>query len=119
MQNLNACINFDELERCVRLLDIPDLTCDFKGLQQMIHDKRDATAFYLIPDDVGVHKDRLFSVYTTGDKSCFYYTLSRLVYGDESHCVEMRVRVIVEGVKNMNLYLNHDYLCRGYNFPHQ
>ena len=76
LQNLNACINFDELERCVRLLDIPDLTCDFKGLQQMIHDKRDATAFYLIPDDVGVHKDRLFSVYTTGDGSCFYYALS-------------------------------------------
>ena len=37
---------------------------------------------------------------------------------DESHCVGMRVRVIAEGVKNMNLYLNHDYLCRGLDFPH-
>ena len=76
LQILNACINFDELERCVRLLDIPDLTSDFKGLRQMIHDKRDATAFYLIPDDVDLHKDRLFSVHTTGDGSCFYYALS-------------------------------------------
>ena len=84
----------------------------------MSHDKRDATAFYLIPDDVGVNKEKLFPVNTTGDGSCFYYALSHLVCGDESHCVEMRVRVIVEGVKNMNLYLNHEYLCRGYDFPH-
>ena len=118
LNNLNACINFEELDRCVRSLDLPNLICDFRGLGQMIHDKRDATAFYLIPDDVGVNKEKLFPVNTTGDGSCFYYALSHLVYGNESHCVEMRVRVIVEGVKNMNLYLNHEYLCRGYDFPH-
>ena len=118
LQSMNACINFQELESCVRSLDIPDVTCEFKGLRQMRNDKRDATAFFLIPDDVGVRKENIFPVHTTGDGSCFYYALSRLVYGDECHCVEMRVCIITEGVKNMNLYLNHDYLCRGLDFPH-
>ena len=63
-------------------------------------------------------KRSFFPVFTTGDGNCFYHALSRLVYGSESHFVEMRVRIVVEGVKNSNLYLNHDYLCRGYDFPH-
>ena len=37
----------------------------------------------------------LFS--TSGAGSCFYYTLSRLVYGNEDHVIEMRVRVLKEG----------------------
>ena len=57
---------------------------------------------------MGVSKEDLVPVLTSGAGSCFYYSLSRLVYGDESHCKEMRVRVIVEGVRNMGLYLNHD-----------
>ena len=71
-----------------------------------------------VPNDVGVSKEDLVPVLTSGAGSCFYYSLSRLVYDDESHCKEMRVRVIVEGVRNMGLYLNHDYLCRGYDFPY-
>ena len=67
---------------------------------------------------MGVSEEDLVPVLTSGAGSCFYYSLSRLVYGDESHCKEMRVRVIVEGVRNMGLYLNHDYLCRGYDFPY-
>ena len=118
LECMNACISFEELEVCVRSLDIPVLTHEFRGLQQLRNDKRDATAYYLIPDDVGVQKEKLFPVFTTGDGNCFYHALSRLVYGSESHFVEMRVRIVVEGVKNSNLYLNHDYLCRGYDFPH-
>ena len=83
----------------------------------MRNDKRDATAFFLIPDDV-----YLVSI----KRTYFQYILQEMEVastmhcrdGDESHCVEMRVSVIAEGVKNMNLYLNHDYLCRGLDFPY-
>ena len=61
----------------------------------------------------------MFPVETSGQGSCFYYALSRLVYGDECHFIEMRVRIVAEGIQNMNLYLNHDFLCCGYDFPHE
>ena len=62
---MNAFISFEELEVCVRSLDIPVLTHEFRGLQQLRNDKRDATVYYLIPDDVGVQKEKLFP--------CFYH----------------------------------------------
>ena len=102
----------------VDTLELPVRGRNFKGLKQVSTDKRDNLAYSRGPNDVGISKEDLVPVLTSGAGSCFYYSLSRLVYGDESHCKEMRVRVIVEGVRNMGLYLNHDYLCRGYDFPY-
>ena len=110
--------SFEDLKSYVDTLALPALDKNFKGLRQVSNDKRDNLAYSRVPNDVGVDKEDLMPVLTSGAGSCFYYSLSRLVYGNESHCKEMRVRVIVEGVRNMGLYLSHDYLCRGYDFPY-
>ena len=119
LAEMGLCNNFDDLVRCVdRLGELPALSKNFKGIRQSNGDKRDYLAYDSVPVDVGISKDELFPVSTSGAGSCFYYALSRLVYGNENHCVEMRVRVVVEGIRNMNLYLDHDYLCRNYDFPY-
>ena len=118
LETMGEKTSFDDLKSYVDTLELPVLGRNFKGLRQVSNEKRDNLAFSRIPNDVGASKEDLVPVLTSGGGSCFYYSLSRLVYGDESHCKEMRVRVIVEGIRNMGLYLNHDYLCRGYDFPY-
>ena len=118
-ENVGNTSNFDEAKHYMDKVKFPALDKEFKGLKQLIHDRLDSLAFHRVPNDVGVSKDDLFAVFTSGAGSCFYYTLSRLVYGNEDHVIEMRVRVLKEGFKNMDLYLDHDYLCRGYDFPYE
>ena len=116
---IGCCHSFDQLRKYVDGIgDLPALPKNFRGLRQMSGDKRDFLAYESIPSDVGVAKQELFPVVTSGKGSCFYYALSRLVYGDEKHVAEMRVRVVVEGIRNMDLYLDSDYLCRNYDFPY-
>ena len=114
LNRMEKCCNFDDLKRYVLGLKLSSLPSEFKGLQQMRNDKRDALAFKFLPNDIGVDRSELFPVATSGFGSCFYYSLSRLVYGDELHSVEMRVRVVHEGIVNMKLYLDHSYLCRSH-----
>ena len=116
LNRMGNCKSFDDLESYVKKLKLPSLPVEFKGLKQLVCDRRDALAYCFIPNDVGVDRSKLVPVASSGGGSCFYYSLSRLVYGDELHWIEMRVRVVCEGVLNMNLYLDHEYLCRGHNF---
>ena len=115
MSKMNS---YMKLKQYVNHLSLPALDKNFKGLYQLAHDKRDYLAKVCMPSDIGFPCEELVPVYTTGDGSCLYHALSRVVYGDETHCNEMRVRIIIEGIKNMSYYIDHDYLCRGYDFPH-
>ena len=115
MSKMNTYI---KLKHYVNHLSVPALDKNFKGLCQLGHDKQDYLAKQCMPNDIGFPCEDLVPVYTTGDGSCLYHALSRVVYGDEMHCNEMRVRIIIEGIKNMACYIDHDYLCRGYDFPH-
>ena len=117
-QKVGNTSSFNEAKRYMDSVELPALDKKFKGLRQLIHDRLDSLAFHHTPNDMDVSKDDLFAVFTSGAGSCFYYTLSRLVYGNEDHVIEMRVRVLKEGFKNIDLYLDHIYLCRGYDFPY-
>ena len=116
LNEMEKCSNFEDLKRYVLKLKLPSLPKQFKGLRQLDSDRRDVLACQFIPGDVGVDRNELFPVASSGGGSCFYYSLSRLVYGNELHCIEMRVRIVHEGIVNMESYLNHDYLCRGHGF---
>ena len=116
LRRMEKCCSFEELKRYVMTLKLPSLPKNFKGFKQLRSYRRDALAYSLLPSDVGVDRSELFPVESNGGGSCFYYSLSRLVYGNELHCIEMRVRVVHEGIMNMNLYLDHDYLCRNHDF---
>ena len=118
LETMGKKTSFEDMKRYVDSLELPSLDRNFKGLKQVRNDKRDYLAYNRVPNDIGVDKEDVMPVLTSGAGSCFYYSLSRLVYGDESHCIEMRVRVIVDGIRNMGHYLSHDYLCRGYDFPY-
>ena len=116
LHRMGKCSNFEDLKRYVINLKMRSLPSKFEKNKQLDSDRRDALAYQFLSSDVGVNRGQLFPVASSGGGSCFYYSLSRLVYGDESHCVEMRVQVVHEGIMNMRLYLDHDYLCQGYHF---
>ena len=91
LRRMEKCSNFEDLKRYVINLKLPSLPSKFEKNKQLDSDRRDALAYEFLPSDFGVNRGQLFPVASSGGGSCFYYSLSRWVYGDESHCVEMRV----------------------------
>ena len=50
---------------------------------------------------------------TIGDGNCIPRSISTLLYGTETHHLEIRVRIIYELVSNKSLYLNPHFLAEG------
>ena len=48
-----------------------------------------------------------------GDGNCFPRTISYLLYKTQDRYEEMRCRIVYEAVKNINHYLDHDYVSNG------
>ena len=110
-----AVTTYEELESYVNSLPtFPDLP-PMSGNTHLQKYFRDMTAVSLLPEDCTITKP--FPVYTRGDGSCFFNALSMAVYGDQTHAEEMRVRIVIEGVKNIDDYVDADYLGRGYDCP--
>ena len=57
--------------------------------------------------------EMLVAVKTIGDGNCLCRAISRGLYNQDSFHVELRARIVVEGVLNRNLYLSDDCLERG------
>ena len=79
-------------------------------LQSDVVDKR---ARLIIPQDCAVRNP--FPIDTPGDGRCFLFAAARLIFGyaDEMRVAELRVRIVIEGIKNKHEYLDHDFLARG------
>jgi DNA replication protein DnaC len=90
--------------------NLPELP-PFVGNKQLQSDHIDPHAAHDMPHDTLLQKP--FPVHTTGDGNCFVNSLSRLVYGDEKHSDEMRVRLVLDSVQNMKSYLDSDTLKVG------
>ena len=58
-------------------------------------------------------------IWTVGDGDCLTRALSVACFGDDKRNVELRVRIVVEGVYNKPRYLDNDYLSLGSNFLRQ
>ena len=54
-------------------------------------------------------------IWTVGDGDCLTCVLSVACFGDNKRNVELRVRIVVEGVYNKPQYLDNDYLSLGLN----
>ena len=52
-------------------------------------------------------------IWTVGDGDCLICTLSIASFGDDSRNVELRARIVVEGVSNRHRYLDDNYLTLG------
>ena len=108
--------DFDELTTEVKKCIVnPNVKVSFNRI--MTTDKIDRLAQEMIPSDYSEKVDAC-AVATSPDGSCFFNALSRLCFGNESRATELRVLTINEAVMNKEKYLDHDYLCRGFDSPH-
>ena len=106
-QNLVECATFDELGPC--LTDIPRLRCTFKShasKQYII----DVNALGNLPDDA---PQGYVPLVTIGDGNCFPRAVSHFLFGDETHHLEIRIRILKEAVDNLKWYTSDEYLSRG------
>ena len=52
----------------------------------------------------------LIPIVTIGDGNCFARAVSTALYGNQNHHREIRVRLVIESVKNKGMYLDNEYL---------
>lgn len=114
LDSLKTSNNFDDFKQRVLDMNLPPLPEKPVGNQCLPEYVKDKLAYSMIPNDCIIPKCNAYPVCTRGDGSCFLNALSRLWYGNEEHAVEMRLRIVNEGVRNMDLYLNEAYLFRGF-----
>ena len=55
----------------------------------------------------------VFAIVTKGDGNCLCRALSRAYCGNESMHLEIRARIIIEGVQNHHLYVTQEIMERG------
>ena len=72
-----------------------------------------------IPSDILQRFNVHYPICIVPDGNCFCRSISHLVYGSEHHHVEMRCRIVIDSVLNLNNYTDHDYLMRCANHEHK
>ena len=111
-----ACITFKQLRKKIEGEEskLPPLPTPF-GDYSVVLDEVDQVARRLVPSDTPrkFYSNDYVPVEVRGDGNCFFRALSRLVYGDEQYHLEMRCRITMDCVKNIDKYTNHNYLMRG------
>ena len=111
-----ACITFRQLRKKIEGEEskLPPLPTPF-GDYSVALDEVDQVARRLVPSDTPrkFYSNDYVPVKVRGDGNCFFRALSRLVYGDEQYHLEMRCRITMDCVKNIDKYTDHNYLMRG------
>ena len=79
--------------------------------RQQEHDQMDGMAMQDLPEDHPFSS--AFPIRTRADGNCFANSLSRIVYGNEQHYVEMRVRLTIDAVVNKERYIDSVELQNG------
>ena len=115
----------DELQLQQSLSELETLvkTCDdyvFDPLPRVLSDMRFDTdpicllTVETLPKDVTEGTSwgpgNAYPIRTSPDGNCFFHAISRLVYGDGDRHAEMRVRCVVEGIRNGKRYTSEKYL---------
>ena len=105
---LLQCITMQELKRHVEGLNfykLPPYTQKTFCITGKTFDKNSLT---LLPTDIPVEpKQELFPEVIVGDGNCLPRSASVLVYGTENKHSEMRQKIVLELVKNEDLYLDN------------
>lgn len=91
---------------------MPDIQLNITNVR-LDTDPLDHKALHIVPWDVLVRNP--FPVDTKGDGRCFLFAAARLLFGyaDENRVVELRCRLIIEGIMNRDYYLDHGSMGRG------
>ena len=119
-KGIGSCSSYRGLKNFVKGENrIPSLPVKFAGDDQCEEDEIDDYSLTLIPCDVPAkfknHKP--VEIFPVGN--CFFRSLSRFVYGNERHHLEMRCRVVNDLVRYDNNSMSHEYLIRGAKHLHR
>ena len=102
--------NYILVEQGQTLLNLPPPPSSLQN-QQQATDGVDPIALHDMPDDHPFRNP--FPISTTGDGNCFPRSVSRLVYGNDEHHDEIRVRLVIDAVVNQEQYLQNANLQVG------
>jgi hypothetical protein len=104
--------SYEELELfCNALPPLPDLPGELLGCKHLHTYVKDKVASKQLPE--GTEFKNILPVTTKADGNCLMNALSTAVYGDDSHAPEIRVRLTIEAIKNIELYLDNEHLQKG------
>ena len=107
---LLECANFKQLEAAVATIKEPPL------IRRQVHNTFSECN---VIDDIALHflpKDSptgYLPVKNFGDCNCFAQAISQFLYGTENYHLEVRIRIVLEAVRNKYLYLDQDFLSKG------
>ena len=108
---MSSIRSYDELAQYVNNNPLPafnDEPNDGIALQEI--NNLDMVTLHHLPDDV---PERIAPVSVEGDGNCFPRTRSYLLYKTERRYMEIRVSIMYEAIKNLQSYLDHNYILVG------
>ena len=119
-KGIGSCSSYRGLKNFVKGENrIPPLPVKFAGDDQCEEDEIDDYSLTLIPCDVPAKFKNHKPVEIFPEGNSFFRSLSRFVYGNERHHLEMHCRVVNDLVRYDNNYMSHEYLMRGAKHVHR
>ena len=110
LQHLNLCTNRSQLVETADniLINLPQIChpSSFRGQITSLSEV-DWVSHSIYPEDASPD---LFPRTVIGDGNCLFRSGSVIVYGNESHHIELRLRTNIELLTNLEYYLNTNYM---------
>ena len=113
LSSMEGCTSFFQLQSlAVKLHEkIPSIRPKMKEVPFKIQEEFiDAIATESLPSDA---PERVDAIHTIGDGNCLCRSLSRLYCGSDEMHIELRARIVIEGIVNKDLYLSPHALENG------
>ena len=98
---------------------LPSLPDSFIGDIALGRDQVDIVAKKDVPSDILQRLNMHYPICIEPDGNCFCRSISLLIFGSEDHHVEIRCRIVIDSVLNLENYTDHDYLMRCVNHVHK
>ena len=108
---MERCSSFNELDELLSKLQMPQLIC--KLHTEILENEKDMLDFVALHHLPANASNSFAPIKIYCDENCFPRCLSYLVYGHENNHVEMRIRIVTEGILNKGHYLQESYLKKG------
>lgn len=116
-RQMQDCKEFSELYKlCMTAApNLPKLySCNLANVH-LVSDKSPKSLLNWLPPDCPIYNP--LPLQSRGDGNCLLNAVSRLVFGDDSHAIELRCRVVVELCLNSQRYWDNNYLRDGSILP--
>ena len=111
LDNMERCSSFNELHELVSKLEMPQLVCNLHT--EMLENEKDMLDYVALHHLPANAPDSFAPIKIYGDGNCFPRCFSYLIYSHENNHVEMRIRIVTEGVLNNGYYLQESYIKKG------